>query len=170
MHLRNLITKNTMWEEAILQCSHFFNSMPSGALPSTFLVPTSFQFVDSTVPFDSTCWRGPDKYVTRISQKYYYKAKALPTNKFLVSWNLVLTNDFIMALLVSSSASLYMSLKNLFSAASPSSFSSFSCKQKISKLWDQRWVISSPDANISNIYPPPFWLQLQVYPNPLVWV
>nr|AFK36194.1 unknown [Medicago truncatula] len=42
--------------------------MPSGGLPSTFFVPTSFQFVNSTVPFHST-------------------------------------NDFFMALLVSSSAS-----------------------------------------------------------------
>lgn len=37
-----------------------------------------------------------------------------------------LTKDFLMALLVSSSASLYISWKNLFKAASPSSFSSFS--------------------------------------------
>ena len=41
-----------------------------------------------------------------------------------------LTNDFCMALLVSSSASLYMSRKNLFKAASPSSFSSFSYNRK----------------------------------------
>jgi presenilin-like A22 family membrane protease len=34
--------------------SHFFISMPDGALPSIFLVPTSFQFVDNTVPLDST--------------------------------------------------------------------------------------------------------------------
>jgi len=27
--------------------------MPSGGLPSTFFDPTSFQSVDSTVPFDS---------------------------------------------------------------------------------------------------------------------
>jgi hypothetical protein len=36
------------------------------------------------------------------------------------------TKDLLMARLVSSSASLYISLKNLFNAASPSSFSSFS--------------------------------------------
>ena len=51
--------------------------------------------------------------------------------KFLGNGDKSLTKDFIMALLVSSSASLYMSLKNLLRAASPSSFSSFSwrCKQ-----------------------------------------
>lgn len=105
-----------------LQYSHFFNSMPSGALPSTFFTPTSFQFVDSTVPFDSTCSVFAHKmllilsiYILPIADTHFHK---------LIS--LVLTNDFIMALLVSSSASLYMSLKNLFRAASPSSFSSFS--------------------------------------------
>lgn len=36
------------------QYSHFFSSIPSGGLPATFFEPTSFQFVDSTVPFDST--------------------------------------------------------------------------------------------------------------------
>lgn len=36
------------------QYSHFFNCIPSGGVPSTFFEPTSFQFVDSTVPFDST--------------------------------------------------------------------------------------------------------------------
>lgn len=34
--------------------SHFLSSIPSGGVPSTFFCPTSFQFVDSTVPFDST--------------------------------------------------------------------------------------------------------------------
>lgn len=37
------------------QISHFLSSMPSGGVLSIFLVPTSCQFVDSTVPFDSTC-------------------------------------------------------------------------------------------------------------------
>jgi len=39
------------------QYSHFLSSIPSGGLPSTFLEPTSFQFVDSTVPLDSTYTR-----------------------------------------------------------------------------------------------------------------
>lgn len=39
------------------QYSHFFSSIPSGGLPSTFFEPTSFQFVESTVPLDSTYTR-----------------------------------------------------------------------------------------------------------------
>lgn len=33
---------------------HFLNSMPLGGLLATFIELTSFQSVDSTVPFDST--------------------------------------------------------------------------------------------------------------------
>nr|GMC98546.1 hypothetical protein Iba_chr05dCG17550 [Ipomoea batatas] len=50
-----------------------------------------------------------------------------------------LTNDFIIALLVSSSASLYMSRKNLFNAASPSSFSSFSCHEHEHSTFE-KWI------------------------------
>lgn len=40
--------------------------MPSGGLPSTFFEPTSFQFVESTVPFDSTCKIRPQTLVCSI--------------------------------------------------------------------------------------------------------
>lgn len=102
------------------QYSHFFNSMPSGALPSTFFAPTSFQFVDSTVPFDSTCLLAPKKNVIRYQIFWQDNENAHRERLWL------LTKDLLIALLVSSSASPYMSLKNLFNAASPSSFSSFS--------------------------------------------
>lgn len=52
--------------------------------------------------------------------------QARDIKKILVRIRFVLTKDLLIALLVSSSASVYMSLKNLFKAASPSSFSSFS--------------------------------------------
>ncbi len=32
---------------------YFFASMPVGGVQSVFFLPMSFQFVDSTVPFDS---------------------------------------------------------------------------------------------------------------------
>lgn len=90
----------------------------------------------------------------------------------------VLTKDLLIALLVSSSASWYMSLKNLFKAASPSSFSSFSwhmmrqqsCDKKVGyseKAETKREQLNSQYP----IYTPLFSFELPVYPSLLflVW-
>lgn len=43
--------------------------MPSGGVPSTFFAPTSFQLVDSTVPFDSTCRWWTEQLVIGLQKK-----------------------------------------------------------------------------------------------------
>lgn len=53
-------------------CSHFFHSMPSGALTSTCLVPTSFQFVLRTVPPDSICqWTNIGQCIISVTTASY---------------------------------------------------------------------------------------------------
>lgn len=73
------------------------------------------------------CWfqilKGNLQIILKLVQKYRVSIAVSNTRKDC------LTKDFLMALLVSSSASLYISWKNLFKAASPSSFSSFSWNQ-----------------------------------------
>lgn len=78
------------------QISHFLSSIPSGGVLSIVLAPTSFQLVDSTVPFDSTCSNNKEQKllqspVTKKDQREDVDRQ-------------ILTKDLLMARLISSSA------------------------------------------------------------------
>ncbi|KAK1419425.1 hypothetical protein QVD17_28592 [Tagetes erecta] len=55
---RNVALQRLRSRNIIIEIRQAKSSIPSGGVPSTSFDPTSFQFVDSTVPFDST-WVPP---------------------------------------------------------------------------------------------------------------
>lgn len=146
-------------------------SVPISSTPcrrERFPQPSSYQLLSSLsiAPFHSTLPVDKDhtENITMAEERYHgFNAvlnsfeKAPPTYKFSEVKSSVLTNDFIMALLVSSSASLYMSLKNLFSAASPSSFSSFSWYRKLTSYGIETQAISCLIRNTNIQIPTSFF-------------